>query len=1002
MRSPGKCLLAILLATTLLIGSLPSASAGPSLSMGDVNSDGSINPTDALFVLQDTVDLRFFAPDEKSMADVNDDGAVNATDALQILQHSVGLISEFANEKSGKVNWDLWYGVDGSDFTEVQTIENIDDSNEVIEKLGGVAEASDVDPYPLDENLKLIYNPISAEAKKTNSLRKYAGAKRTSGTLEVDGVTVNYSLPTDMTAYDAVPITYTAQGDGSLPLYIEAVAFEEEDRKNGQAYYDLNVPDLVDVEFTYDGYVTADYNSAYKPNLSGVTEDKQGTQYPSFDATELVRSGNLTVGDLTWLKFTYKNVGNTILDGDGNGTFCIQPLLYKKNADGGWDMVCETENLMERVYDYFYPGEMGEMWVNFVNRTYTPGDYRVVLNSLVRNERGDAPNWPAIIWHGYTAASSSFEFTVDNAGKVTEPKPVEKGGAGISPRNNWLRTYEEFMSSFETIQDCSEPVQGTMYVQPAPWTENIVLKVITGSNDNLASVTIPVHVDTDSIQLYLNEENDNYVVKEDGTRTPMVAAQTMADMRANVARGPDCAATIVNDLTDMKEAGINYLSSTIAFGYDTSRDPSYYAMDANKFMMDVARTMGFKLEGYSSYPYYSAVQFAQNIGGTDISANMTGWSDPKMDRANAFAANYTFQRYGDLFWQAADGTVPITTEDTRGWMRVDISLRYPFGTRTELNFGEWLKSRYPTIQELNEAYGYGAAYGDYDQLRIAREASADTNGGYTFFDESKPFHDWTPAMTDFDLYRSVERANNYKNMIADIETCTPPKNSEVTVPNAKVTIRTEGANFLVAGIDPNTTNSHYRHVYYSQRRCGMVAEIMQSSGTVFGHSDYTTLPYSPSEVYELTKKASEQGIVEFPLAQFNRMRDIIVNEYYGDTKYRTEYNLPDGMSRGAYISTCTALFPWFKAVYEGGGVPGILWQDYLCDGMTTSTQYKEMKFFAQKVGEMLATEEGKAWSENFTQPDQSWKDGVPGAWSYPKDYIAETIANTERNCIFEH
>ena len=127
------------------------------------------------------------------------------------------------------------------------------------------------------------------------------------------------------------------------------------------------------------------------------------------------------------------------------------------------------------------------------------------------------------------------------------------------------------MSSYETIQSYRTPVTGTMYVQPAPWTEEIVLKVMTGSNYNLQTVRIPVNVETDSIKIYLNEDNDNYVVTEDGTRTPLTAAQTMADMRSNVARGPDCASTIINDLTDMKEAGINYLSSTIAFGYDTTK-----------------------------------------------------------------------------------------------------------------------------------------------------------------------------------------------------------------------------------------------------------------------------------------------------------------------------------------------------------------------------------------------------------------------------------------------
>ena len=610
MKSPGKGFLSLLLAIVLLVCSIPASNAA-SLVMGDVNGDGQINPSDALISLQYLVSLRVMTAEEKSMADVNADGRINTTDALLILQYSVDLIHEFANKGDGKVNLDLYYGVDGSDFTEVPTISDINDSKEVIDKLGGTNEASQVDQYVLDENGKMIYNPISAEAQKTGNLHKYNGAKQTSGTIEAGGVIIDYAMPTDITAYDAVPITYTARGECYTPVYLEAVAFEEADRMNGNEYYDLNAPGTVDVDITYDGYVTAKYNSSYKPNLSGRNPDKQGTQYPSFDATELKRSGNIKAEDLTWMKFTYQNVGNTILDGDGNGTFCFQPLLYKKNADGGWDKVCDTENLFERVYDYFYPGETGEMYINFVNRTYREkGEYRIVINSLVRNERGGGPNWRSTIWGGYVASSSSFDFIVDDTGEITEPNPVVKDSVVPPTRNNWLRTYEEFMSSYETLPYCTEPVKGTMYVQPAPWTKEIVLKVMTGIDDNLATVRIPVNVETDSIQIYLNEQNDNYVVQDDGTRTPLIAAQTMADMRSNVARGPDCATTIINDLTDMKEAGINYLSSTIAFGYDTGRDPSKYALDANKFAMDVARLMGFKLEGYSSYPYNNAAGFA--------------------------------------------------------------------------------------------------------------------------------------------------------------------------------------------------------------------------------------------------------------------------------------------------------------------------------------------------------------------------------------------------------
>ena len=62
---------------------------------GDVNGDGSINPTDALIVLQHTVDIIQLTGNAFYSADVNADDQANATDALHILQYTVELRKEF-------------------------------------------------------------------------------------------------------------------------------------------------------------------------------------------------------------------------------------------------------------------------------------------------------------------------------------------------------------------------------------------------------------------------------------------------------------------------------------------------------------------------------------------------------------------------------------------------------------------------------------------------------------------------------------------------------------------------------------------------------------------------------------------------------------------------------------------------------------------------------------------------------------------------------------------
>lgn len=58
--------------------------------LGDVNNDGKVNGTDALWVSQYFVGARQLTDAQKTAADVNHDGKINGTDALWIAQYFVG------------------------------------------------------------------------------------------------------------------------------------------------------------------------------------------------------------------------------------------------------------------------------------------------------------------------------------------------------------------------------------------------------------------------------------------------------------------------------------------------------------------------------------------------------------------------------------------------------------------------------------------------------------------------------------------------------------------------------------------------------------------------------------------------------------------------------------------------------------------------------------------------------------------------------------------------
>jgi len=130
----------------------------------------------------------------------------------------------------------------------------------------------------------------------------------------------------------------------------------------------------------------------------------------------------------------------------------------------------------------------------------------------------------------------------------------------------------------------------------------------------------------------------------------------------------------------------------------------------------------------------------------------------------------------------------------------------------------------------------------------------------------------------------------------------------------------------------------------------------------------------------LVRRAVDQGIIPSWFPQFDNMRDIAINRRYG-TPYQVHYNLPE--PRQGYMMHClTAVYPWFKVVYEEGGVPGILWEDLQCDGFATETQKREMRLFKAKLEQALNTPEALAARRVNTTPDGAWRRDVRAMRSY--------------------
>ncbi len=134
-------LVAVMAAGILAVG----AYAQTSPLFGDANSDGEVNSSDALAVLQCSTGIRVLSSMEQAIADVDASGDVGSSDALLILQKITGLVNDFAKEtvetlKSTKID-PVFASENGYSFTvvmqeptlgEVEMIFSTDGENKVI------------------------------------------------------------------------------------------------------------------------------------------------------------------------------------------------------------------------------------------------------------------------------------------------------------------------------------------------------------------------------------------------------------------------------------------------------------------------------------------------------------------------------------------------------------------------------------------------------------------------------------------------------------------------------------------------------------------------------------------------------------------------------------------------------------------------------------------------------------------------------------------------------
>ena len=864
---------------------------------------------------------------------------------------------------------------------------------------------ADVVNYKLASDNGLIYDPLSREAKKTGTLNKLDKAAKETKTVSGAGFNAEFKLPVKAAPYDMVPIDYKITKNGSLsyPVTVEATAFEEASRSKTDTY-DLAEPGNMDIDIQYQGYVKGTIKDNARNVMKADHSDTPAAAYPNYDTSELTRSGTVKSGELIWLKFSYKNTGNTILDIEGLGSFVIEPKLSQLQGSQYID-IGGVYNEFVRELTYVYPGETREFWVNFKidqeegpeHYSLSEGSYQINFITYYRTENDY--NADLNMWRGRIMQEATFKFEVKDTPAQTTPQPVMKkytNGQGSRRQKSWLHYFEEFMTTFEkhNVDAGQSALEGRLWLQVAPWSEQIVLKIINPTTGAMSRIAVPITIDKNGVGVTYNPGNINTVVDDEGYSWPTIYAQSMADMRTGIEISPYPEKTTLKELLDMKTCGVNVLNTQGApWLYDihvyqgAGNPPGYvnFKGDSLRYMIDLSREMGFKMDSIAAYSYgrltlAKSAKWATGQSFVIKSASKVeaDYADPNIPKASAKLYLWQRERFGSNYWHDANGIYNYTVEDCRGYLRYEMEPRYAVGSLSKKAFVEWLKNKYKTVEAVNAKWG--TSYKTIEEIDPEKGQNyEDTFWGNWGEMKSNQygFGEWGPAVIDFDEFRTDLRIKSYEECVALMRE---------EQPGASMQMRTEGSNWAVPGLDPKTDNAHYRTIIYTQLREAAIAEKLAGTDSIRSYADYPTLPLTPSEVKEVTEKSVAANLIPMVMPQFNQMRDYAINDKYG-RNFTTSINLKTAQ-KGALVRVLTAVFPWWKATYEAGGVPGILWEDLNCDGIVTETQQKEMKFFKEKMEQEL----NKPDVKKQRKASKIWEQGIKTPiYSYDPAFLKKMI-----------
>ena len=227
------------------------------------------------------------------------------------------------------------------------------------------------------------------------------------------------------------------------------------------------------------------------------------------------------------------------------------------------------------------------------------------------------------------------------------------------------------------------------------------------------------------------------------------------------------------------------------------KDILLHAASYKYFYDELMRKLDMTAMGWSLYPPSNKVWYdcAEPLLGRKVSYSKTGggyggrsetidMGDPAVSEIIAAWAKFNYSRWGDMWFKTKDGRVPIDIEDSWGWLRDDINCRYRIGPLAIERFRDWLKAKYRTIENVNSAWKSNyTAFDEIDpEANQGKEGDNITTASPVYNKKELVFHDWSPAVEDWDRFRTELKMEIFR------------KTNEIirkTVPNAEIAVGDE-------------------------------------------------------------------------------------------------------------------------------------------------------------------------------------------------------------------